>query len=227
MKAPQETIKDGVSASSASGSAPSQKRRPPKLRPTKLAKRTTSSGGQSEGSQQGQNGSSGRSNAKTFSEAPNGIEQEQRQGSLDTPSQEQTSEEEPQMSPRPTIHNQRTTVRRESAQSADPDQVQVIEREQRSNSPGAQIRDTRVRQMLSPEVQNQEVVPASDQHAGTSGELLPNGTNENAGQVTETTETVTNEKKNDQLKLRLDLNLDIEIELKAKIRGDVTLQLLQ
>jgi hypothetical protein len=227
MKAPEENIKNRASASGTNGVAPSQKRRPPKLQPTKLAKRTTSSSGQSQGSQQGQDGSSGRSKTNNSSEAPNSIAKEQRQGSLNTSSQEQTSEDESQMSRKPTVKNRRTTVRRESAQSADPDQVQLIEREQRSDSPGAQTRDTRVRQMLGPEVANQEVVPASGQHAGASGELLPNGTNANAGQVTETTETVSNEKRNDQLRLRLDLNLDIEIELKAKIRGDLTLQLLQ
>ncbi|KAL4994703.1 hypothetical protein BDV10DRAFT_188748 [Aspergillus recurvatus] len=31
---------------------------------------------------------------------------------------------------------------------------------------------------------------------------------------------------NEQLKLRLDLNLDLEVQLKAKIRGDLTLQLM-
>ncbi|KAL4733061.1 hypothetical protein BDV11DRAFT_200804 [Aspergillus similis] len=32
--------------------------------------------------------------------------------------------------------------------------------------------------------------------------------------------------KNEQLRLRLDLNLDLEVQLKAKIRGDLTLQLM-
>jgi hypothetical protein len=45
-------------------------------------------------------------------------------------------------------------------------------------------------------------------------------------QVTETTEIKPQSTKNDQLNLRLDLNLDVEVELKAKIRGDLTLQLL-
>ena len=228
MKAPEETTQDEVGSSGANGVAP-QKRKPQKLRPPKLAKPTkpaTSSDGRSGESQQRDNGSSESSNSKEDLELPNGVAHEQRDSSLNTSNEEQTSDAS-NTSPRPSTHHQRTTVRRESAQSAEPDQVQTVEREQRANSPGAQVRETRVRQMLSPEVNGQQVVQASDQDAGQSEGLLPNGTKANSGQVVETTEAVTNSKSNDQLRLRLDLNLDVEIELKAKIRGDITLQLLQ
>lgn len=59
-----------------------------------------------------------------------------------------------------------------------------------------------------------------------NGELVPRQANGGVEQVLEVTEVQPQSKKNDQLRLRLDLNLDVEIELKAKIRGDVTLQLL-
>ncbi|KAJ5118904.1 uncharacterized protein N7443_007834 [Penicillium atrosanguineum] len=227
MKAPEDTTRGEVSNSSANGATPSQNRRPRKLRPPpKLGKRTTPSDGQSEGGQQRQNGTSERSNSNEDLEIPNGVTYEQREGSLNIPNQGQPPEKR-KTSPRPRTHHQRTTVRRESAQSAEPDQTQVVEREQRSNSPGGQVRETRVQQMLSPKVNGQEVVPAQGQHPGQSEGVLSNGTNANTGQVIETTEAVTDSKSNDQLKLRLDLNLDIEIELKAKIRGDLTLQLLQ
>ncbi|KAJ5668281.1 uncharacterized protein N7477_006851 [Penicillium maclennaniae] len=218
MKAPGETSQDEVSSSGANGVAPSQKRRPPKL-----AKSTTPSDGQSAGSQQRYGGPE-RSNRKKHRKLPNGVAHEQRESSLNTSSEEQISDE-PNTSPRAVMHHQSTTVRRESAQSAEPDQVQVVGREQRSNSP-AQVRETRVQHMLSPEVDGQ-IVQAPNRHVGQAEGNLTNGTNANAGQVTQTTEAVTKPKGNDQLRLRLDLNLDVEIELKAKIRGDVTLQLLQ
>jgi len=60
-----------------------------------------------------------------------------------------------------------------------------------------------------------------------TGELVPKSATGAVEQVTQTTEVKPQSTKNDQLKLRLDLNLDVEIELKAKIRGDLTLQLLQ
>jgi hypothetical protein len=59
-----------------------------------------------------------------------------------------------------------------------------------------------------------------------ASELVPKAATGPVEQVTETTEVKPHSAKNDQLKLRLDLNLDVEIELKAKIRGDLTLQLL-
>lgn len=59
-----------------------------------------------------------------------------------------------------------------------------------------------------------------------NSELVPRPAAGGVEQVSEVTEVKPQSKKNDQLKLRLDLNLDVEIELKAKIRGDVTLQLL-
>ncbi|KAJ5683006.1 hypothetical protein N7462_006171 [Penicillium macrosclerotiorum] len=220
MKAPEEITKAQGSSNDTNGIAGPRKRRPPKL-----AKRTTPSDGQSEGSQQRQNGSSDISNSNYFSEVPNGMPQQERQP-LDTPSQAQTPEK-PQASPRSAVRRQRTTVRRNSAQSTEPDQAEVITQEQRPDSSGLQKRETRVRRMLSPEVQNQEVVSASDPHPGRWEEPLPNSTNSTARQVVETTEAVQSEKGKDQLKLRLDLNLDVEIELKAKIRGDLTLQLLQ
>ncbi|KAJ6111953.1 hypothetical protein N7523_008014 [Penicillium sp. IBT 18751x] len=223
MKAPGENSQDEVSSSGANGVAPSQKRRPPKLRSPKLAKSTTPSDGQSAGSQQ-RYSEHERSNRKEHRKSPNGVAYEQRDSSLNTPSEEQTSDE-PNTSPSPAVHHQRTTVRRKSAQSSDLDQVQVVDREQRSNSP-AQVRETRVQHMLGPEADGQ-IVQAPDRHVGHAEGNLTNGTNANAGQVIQTTEAVTKPKGNDQLKLRLDLNLDVEIELKAKIRGDVTLQLLQ
>lgn len=229
MKAPEDRTQDEVSSSGTNGVAPSQKKRPPKIRPPKLAKPTkpaTPSDRQSEERQQRHKESSESSSFEEDLEVPNGVAHEQRDSSLSTSNEEPTPEA-PHTSSRPSTHHQRTTVRRESAQSAEPDQVQVVEREQRANSPKAQVRERRVRQMLSPEVSGQEVVQASDQHAGQSQGLLPTGTNANAGQVIETTEAVTKSKGNDQLRLRLDLNLDVEIELKAKIRGDITLQLLQ
>lgn len=217
MKAPQEPTQDGLSNSSTNGVLSSQKRRPPKLRPPKLAKRTTPIDEQSQGSQQRQTGESEKSQSNSLSDIPNGIAKDKSQDSLDSPSLEKSPEN-------PQIH-QRTRIRRESATSAEPDRVEVIEREQRSNSPEEKIRETRVQRMFSPEVKHQEVVRAPDaHHAGQQGS---NGINSTSGQVIETTEAVTNTKGNDQLKLRLDLNLDIEIELKAKIRGDLTLQLLQ
>lgn len=225
MKAPEDYAPDRASNSGANGVAPSQKRRPPKLRPPRPAKlpTPTPSDERSEGSQRKQNGVPDRTASNSSSGLPNGA-QGQSPNSL---SREQTPEQQ-QTSPQPAVHRQRTTVRRESKQSAEPDQVQVLEREERApENQDSQVRETRVRQMLSPEVQNQEIVPAQDRQAGQSGEILPNGTGANADQVIETTEAVTNAKgSNDQLKLRLDLNLDVEIELKAKIRGDLTLQLL-
>jgi hypothetical protein len=59
-----------------------------------------------------------------------------------------------------------------------------------------------------------------------ASELVPKPATGPVEQVTETTEVKPQSAKNDQLKLRLDLNLDVEVELKAKIRGDLTLQLL-
>lgn len=223
MKAPEDYAPDGASNSGTNGVAPSQKRRPPKLRPPRPAKLPTPSDEQSEGSQRKQNGVPDRAASNSSSGLPNGA-QDQSQDSL---SREQTPEQQ-QTSPQPAIHRQRTTVRRKPKQSAEPDQVQMLEREERlPENHDAPIRETRVQQMLGHEVQNQEIVPAQDRQAGQPGEILPNGTGANADQVIETTEAVTNAKgNNDQLKLRLDLNLDIEIELKAKIRGDLTLQLL-
>lgn len=220
MKGPEETTQEGRNNSTANGVASSQKRRPPKLRLPKLGKRTIPSEGQSQGREQRETGGSERSQSN--SPSPNSVTKDQSLDNQDSPRLEKTPEN-------PQIH-QRTTIRREPAPSAEPDRVEVIEREQRSISPESKTRETRVRQMLSPEVQNKEIVRAPDSHhAGQQGELLQNGTNPNPnpGQVIETTEEVTNTKGNDQLKLRLDLNLDIEIELKAKIRGDLTLQLLQ
>ncbi|KAJ5198117.1 uncharacterized protein N7498_007234 [Penicillium cinerascens] len=222
MKTPEDYAPDGASRSGANGVASSQKRRPPKLRPPRSAKLPTSSDEQSERSQRQRNVVPDRIASNSSSGLPNGA-QDQNQ---DRPSREQTPEQQ-QTSLQPAVHHQRTTVRRESKQSAEPDQVQMLEREERlPENHDAPIRERRVQQMLSPEVQNQEIVPAQNRQTEQSREILPNGTGENAGQVIETTEAVTNEKGNNgQLKLRLDLNLDVEIELKAKIRGDVTLQL--
>lgn len=223
MKAPEDYGSNMASNSAANGVAPSQKRRPPKLRPSRPAKLPTPSDEESEGSQRKQNGAPNRTASNSSSGLPNGAQDQ----SQDSPSREPTPEQQP-TSPQPAVHHQRTTVRRKSKQSAEPDQVQTLEREERApENHDAQVRETRVQQMLSPEVQNQEIVPAQNRQVGQSGEILPDGTGANADQVVETTEAVTNPKgNNDQLKLRLDLNLDVEIELKAKIRGDVTLQLL-
>ncbi|KAJ5890048.1 hypothetical protein N7504_010858 [Penicillium tannophilum] len=220
MKAPEETTRRGVGNSSTNGVASSQKRPPPKLRPPKLSKQTTPSDRQSQGSQQRQTGGSQRSQSSSLPELSNGSTEEQNEDNLDSPSSEQTPES-------PQIHHQRT-VRRESAPSGEPDRVEVTEREQRANSPEANRRETRVQRMLSPPIKDKEMVRAPDpHHAGRQGQRSQNGTDATTGDVVETTEEVTNKKSNDQLKLRLDLNLDIEIELKAKIRGDLTLQLLQ
>ncbi|KAJ5655343.1 hypothetical protein N7507_007293 [Penicillium longicatenatum] len=220
MKTPGEDAQDGLSSTSANGVPSSQKRRPPKLRPSKLSKRTTPSDRQSEGSPQRYTAGSERSESNVSSGFPTGITKDQSQDSLNSPSQEQYSDD-------PQIH-QRTSIRRESVTAAEPDQVEIIERGQRSNSPEANRRETRVQRMLSPEVKDKEIVRAPDPHnAGQQAELPRNEANSRTGQVIETTEAVTNTKSNDQLKLRLDLNLDVEIELKAKIRGDLTLQLLQ
>ncbi|KAJ5556340.1 hypothetical protein N7494_000255 [Penicillium frequentans] len=220
MKAPEETTRGGVGNSSTNGVASSQKRPPPKLRPSKLSKQTTPLDRQSQGNQQRQTGGSQRSQSSSPSELSNGITEEENEDNLDSSSPEQAPES-------PQVHHQRT-VRRESARSGEPDRVEVIEREQQPNSPEANRRETRVQRMLSPEVKDNEMVRAPDpHHAGQRGESSQNGLNSTTGDVVETTEEVTNKKSNDQLKLRLDLNLDIEIELKAKIRGDLTLQLLQ
>ncbi|KAJ5814195.1 uncharacterized protein N7503_000945 [Penicillium pulvis] len=225
MKAPEETTRGGVGNSSTNGVASSQKRPPPKLRPPKLSKQTRPLDRQSQGSQQRQTGGSQRSQSSSLSEHPDGIAEEQNEDNLDASSADQASES-------PQIHHQRT-VRRESAPSGEPDRVEVIEREQRANSPEgnspqANRQETRVRRMLNPEVKDKEMVRAPDPHrAGQQGESSRNGLDSTTGDVVETTEEVTDKKSNDQLRLRLDLNLDIEIELKAKIRGDLTLQLLQ
>ncbi|KAJ5648783.1 hypothetical protein N7490_005155 [Penicillium lividum] len=221
MKAPEKTTQEEFRNSSTNGVASSQKRRPPKLRPPKLAKRTTPSDrAESQVSEQRQIAESERSQSNSVSESINGITNHPSEDSLDS-----VRLEKPLESPQ-TV--QQTRIRHESAPSTEPERVEVIEREQRSNSPDAQIRETRVRRMVSPEVKNKDIVRAPDPHVpGQRGELLHNGINSQTGQLLETTEAVTNTKGSDQLKLRLDLNLDVEIELKAKIRGDLTLQLLQ
>ncbi|KAJ6031330.1 hypothetical protein N7540_002062 [Penicillium herquei] len=219
MEVREENTQGGVGNSSTNEIMPSQKRRPPKLRPAKASKQITPVDNLSEGSQQRQAGRSPRSQLNSLSEYPNSSNDES-ENSLDSPKLERTPEK-PEM-------NQRTRVRHESAASAEKDRMSVLEREQKSNSPGEQVRETRVRRIISPEVENQEIVRASDAHpTGKGGELLQDGTYSKPGEVVETTEEVTTKKNNDQLKLRLDLNLDIEVELKAKIRGDLTLQLLQ
>ncbi|KAJ5722272.1 hypothetical protein N7488_000307 [Penicillium malachiteum] len=220
MKAPEETTNGQVSSNEKKNVAPLQKKRPPKL-----AKRTRPSEEESEGSSQRQNGNLKRSNSDQSSIISKGDTQKDLHSS-DISSLEDIPEK-PQTSPRFRVQHHRTTIHRESTSSAEPDEVKIIEREKDVDSPEAWTRQTRVREILSPGVQNQQVVPAPDQRTGPRGELLSDGTNENSDQVIETTETVQNEQRNDQLKLRLDLNLDIEIELKAKIRGDLTLQLLQ
>jgi hypothetical protein len=68
--------------------------------------------------------------------------------------------------------------------------------------------------------------PKSQGQIERADKLVPKAPTGAVEQVTETTEVKPQPTKNDQLKLRLDLNLDVEVELKAKIRGDLTLQLL-
>ncbi|KAJ5166574.1 uncharacterized protein N7482_005355 [Penicillium canariense] len=220
MKPPTEPRKDQLT-SSASDLAPSPKRRPPKLRPPKPAKKSTPEDRPNEAREQRENGVPERSSGPSDS-FPNGVASE---SSLNNPSDNSTPGET-QMSPQPMLQHHRQRVRRKSSQSMEPGQDQVLEREQQSSeSPGTQLQTTRVRQILSPEATTQQAVTARNQEDALSGRTISNPANANTGEVVETTEAVS-KKGGDQLRLRLDLNLDVEIELKAKIRGDLTLQLL-
>jgi hypothetical protein len=119
------------------------------------------------------------------------------------------------------IRHQRTT-RRVSTQSPEP--TPNIENGQKNNDHREQ-RTTKVRRVshvVNP-LENQDEIGRPLNNPGGVVPTNPVGAVE---QVTESIEAKPESPKNDQLKLRLDLNLDLEIELKAKIRGDITLQLL-
>ncbi|CAI7656085.1 unnamed protein product [Penicillium palitans] len=140
------------------------------------------------------------------------------------PRQNDRRQPSPQPTPQVEAQNQRTRHRqrhrRTSAQSQYPDMEQDIEREQRDNRSSEQrrLQDRRVSHILNP--------PRTQGQIERAGELVPRPATGAVEQVTETEEVKPQPTKNDQLKLRLDLNLDVEVELKAKIRGDLTLQLL-
>ncbi|KAJ6001612.1 hypothetical protein N7499_002489 [Penicillium canescens] len=189
-----------------SASAPAPNRKPPKLRPPKLRKGSTSDPGTNGSNEQRVNGVSGsiKSNSPSANLGSNSTDP--RQNDRRTPS--------PQAAPQVEKQNHRTRhhrrARRISAESQDPYQGSS---EQRT------VQERRVSHMLNP--------PETQGQIERASELVPKAATGPVEQVTESTEVKPQSAKNDQLKLRLDLNLDVEVELKAKIRGDLTLQLLQ
>ncbi|KAJ6000200.1 hypothetical protein N7481_000609 [Penicillium waksmanii] len=198
--------------------ASASKRKAPKLRPPKLRNGPTSDPETSDFNEQRMNGVTNSTKSNSPPGNSSSISTDPRQNDLLHPS--------PQAAPQVDENqNQRTRhrrgPRRSSTQSQDPYQDQSIEPEDRDNRSSEQrtLKERRVSHMLHPP-------EASGQIQG-NGELVSRPAAGGVEQVSEVTEVNPQSKKNDQLKLRLDLNLDIEIELKAKIRGDVTLQLLQ
>ncbi|KAJ6094269.1 hypothetical protein N7467_003114 [Penicillium canescens] len=200
---------------SASASAPNRK--PPKLRPPKLRKGSTSDPGTNGSNEQRVKGvpDSTKSNSPSANLGSNSTD----------PRQNDRRPPSPQAAPQVEKQNQRTRhhrrARRISAESQDPYQDQGIERERRDNrsSELRTVQERRVSHILNP--------PETQGQIERASELVPKAATGPVQQVTETTEVKPQSAKNDQLKLRLDLNLDVEVELKAKIRGDLTLQLLQ
>lgn len=192
---------------SASASAPNRK--PPKLRPPKLRKGSTSDPGTNGSNEQRVNGIPDftKSNSPSANMGSNSTDPRQNDGRPPSPQAAPQVEKQNQR----TRHHRRS--RRISAESQDPYQDQGIEREQRA------VQERRVSHILNP--------PETQGQLERAGELVPKAATGAVEQVTESTEVKPQSTKNDQLKLRLDLNLDVEVELKAKIRGDLTLQLLQ
>lgn len=196
--------------------ASATKRKPPKLRPPKMQKGSPSDPETSGFSEKRVNDAPDPINSNSVPATP---------GSNPTyPRQNDRRQPSPQPAPQVEAQNQRTRHhqrhRRTSAQSQYPDMDQDIEREQRDNRSTEQrrLQDRRVGHILNTQKTQGQIDRAS--------ELVPRQATGAVEQVTETEEVKPQPTKNDQLKLRLDLNLDVEVELKAKIRGDLTLQLL-
>lgn len=140
---------------------------------------------------------------------------------------EQSEGKSPSPEPIPQVERQRTRHHRRARQapkSQEPDQYQETDSEQRENrsQERRKIKEKRVSRVLNPAESHGEVA----QPRNNAGGLVPTAQTGGVEQVTESIEEKPQSGKSDQLRLRLDLNLDIEVELKAKIRGDLTLQLL-
>lgn len=197
---------------------PAQKRKPPKLRPPKLRKGSTSNTETTNSNEQRVNGVSDSNNSNSPSEKTG--------SSFASPRQNHTGQSSPEPAPQVEKQTQRTRhhrrPRRPSTQSQDPNLPPQAEREKSdaSNLEQRRVQERRVSHVLHP--------PGAEGQIQRTGEtqIAPNPAGGAVEQVTETREVNPESKKSDQLKLRLDLNLDVEIELKAKIRGDLTLQLL-
>jgi hypothetical protein len=195
--------------------ASAPKRKPPKLRPPKLRKGPTSDLETNSSSGHKLNGEDlAKSNFPSTNAGSSSIDQTK--NDQQPPSAQAASEGESQK--QRTRHHRRG--RRVSTESQDSYQDQAIDREQRDTRSPEQrvIQERRVSQIVNP--------PDTQGQIERAGELAPTTANGAVEQVTETTQVQPQPPKNDQLKLRLDLNLDVEVELKAKIRGDLTLQLL-
>ncbi|CAI7571158.1 unnamed protein product [Penicillium pancosmium] len=198
--------------------ASTPKRKPPKLRPPKLGKGSTSDPDTSDFTEQRMNGVTDSTKTNSPSGNSGSISTDPRQNGRPSPSPQAEPQVDENQNQR-TRHHRRP--RRPSTQSKDPYQDQSTEPEDRGNRSSEQrtVQERRVSHILHPQ-------EAGGQTQG-NGELVPRQATGGVEQVSEVTEVQPQSKKNDQLRLRLDLNLDVEIELKAKIRGDVTLQLLQ
>ncbi|OQE18647.1 hypothetical protein PENSTE_c017G01889 [Penicillium steckii] len=199
----------------ASASAP--KRKPPKLRPPKLRKISNSDSGTGEFKEQRVNGIADSIQSNSSSTNSSGFSADSRQNDRQYPlPQPEIQADEYQKGTR---HGRRP--RRPSTQLENTYQDESIESEDRDNTNSEQrtLQERRVSHMLHP--------PEARTQMQGSSDLVPRTAAGNVAQVSEVTEVEHQSANNNQLKLRLDLNLDLEIELKAKIRGDLTLQLLQ
>ncbi|KAJ5581363.1 hypothetical protein N7450_007664 [Penicillium hetheringtonii] len=195
----------------ASASAP--KRKPPKLRPPKLQKISKSDSETGEFKEQRMNGITGSIQSNSPSARSSSISADPRQNDQQYPSPQPTSQ----------VHEYQSQHARQGRRPRGPSTQsdnQSIESEDRDKVSSGQrtMQERRVSHILHPR-------EAGTQMQGNS-ELVRRPAAGDVEQVAEATEIEHQPANNNQLRLRLDLNLDIEIELKAKIRGDLTLQLL-
>ncbi|KAJ5295082.1 hypothetical protein PENANT_c035G07795 [Penicillium antarcticum] len=213
----QEQPNHDLPNANGTATASTPKRKPPKLRPPKLRKGPTSEPESSNSNEQRVNGIPESAKSNSVSSIPESSSTGQMQEENQSPSPEPAPQVE---NPKErTRHHRR--VRRVSTLAQDPSQDQDTQLEQRDNRSLEQrkVQETQVSNVLNP--------PEAQGQVQRAGELVPQAADGAVEQVRETTEVKPQSQKNDQLRLRLDLNLDVEVELKAKIRGDLTLQLLQ
>jgi hypothetical protein len=195
---------------------------PAKRKPPKLRKAPTSEPEADGVNKNGINGVPTSTRSKDLSSDAGSNYTEQRTDQRQNGRKSLSPEPAPQVEHQRIRHHRRN--RRASRESEEPGVKQGIEPVERNNDRREQrtTKERRVSHVLNPSESQGEV----GRPLNNVGEIVPTKPTEAVEQVTESVEGEPSSQKNDQLKLRLDLNLDLEVELKAKIRGDLTLQLL-